>query len=209
MGMMEMLSVILALAMGILTVAVLYVQNLISTRNEGRGLLLKYNQKKLCSAMYEDAGEGQEKNGQAYLDNTENELLKILEAYHNQAIKQADIQFWFSIIAAVLGFALISVVIIWGEGETWYENVLQSLPGTIVEIISVLFIKQAKATRERATELFRELNYDNKIEMSIGIADSIDNADTKSEIKAKIALHIIDLDDVPVKEAHVSQDLMK
>lgn len=110
-------------------------------------------------------------------------------------LQQASIQFWFSIIASVLGFAFIFIIIFFEENKTWYEYILRSLPGAIVEVISVLFINQARETRERATNLFKELNYDNKIERSVDIANAIDNVDIKSDVKAKIALYIIGMND--------------
>lgn len=87
------------------------------------------------------------------------------------------------------------MIIFLEENNIWYEYILKTFPGVIVEIISALFISQAKETRERATNLFEELNYDNKIEKSVDITDAIENNDVKSAVKAKIALHIIGIND--------------
>lgn len=118
-----------------------------------------------------------------------------MELHHNQALKQADIQFWFSIFAAILGFVLIIIIILFSQSELWYEYIIRTIPSAIIEVISVLFISQARETRNRATDFFMELNYDKKIEKSIKIADSIERDEIKANVKSKIALHIIGINE--------------
>lgn len=188
----DIMSILLTAGTAFFGVVVSFVQYIISRKSEKKEIEIKYNVKNISSN--ENTKSGAINN----IENPnieENYLQRLLESYHNQALQQASIQFWFSIIASVLGFVFIFIIIFFEENKTWYEYILKSLPGAIVEVISVLFINQARETRERATNLFKELNYDNKIEKSVDIADTIDNSDVKSDVKAKIALHIIGMND--------------
>lgn len=192
----DIMSVILTIGTGLLGIVVSCLQYLISSRSEKKKIEIKYSARNINSSLHEDSDSGK------ISDNAENSniiqedyLHSLLEAYHNQALKQANIQFWFSIIASVLGFVFIFMIIFLGESNAWYEYILKTLPGVIVEAISALFISQAKETRERATNLFEELNYDNKIQKSVDIADTIENDDVKSAVQAKIALYIIGIND--------------
>lgn len=184
------ISILLTVGTAVLGIIVSFVQYIISRKIEKKEIEIKYN---INKNMNSNENSVNEKIENPIIE--ENYLHRLLESYHDQALQQASIQFWFSIIASVLGFVFIFVMIIFEENKTWYEYILKTLPGAIVEMISVLFINQAKETRERATNLFEELNYDNKIEKSADIADTIDNADIKSNVKAKIALHIIGMND--------------
>ncbi len=184
------ISILLTVGTAVLGIIVSFVQYIISRKIEKKEIEIKYN---INKNMNSNENPVNEKIENPIIE--ENYLHRLLESYHDQALQQASIQFWFSILASVLGFVFIFVMIIFEENKTWYEYILKTLPGAIVEMISVLFINQAKETRERATNLFEELNYDNKIEKSADIADTIDNADIKSNVKAKIALHIIGMND--------------
>jgi len=176
-------------------VVVLYVLNIISKRNEKAEIELKYNKKNINSLIHNNAVDGQEVSNEESSDSEENYLQKLLESYYNQALQQANIQFWFSIIAATVGFVFIYAVIFLEKGYTWSESLLKTFPAVAIEVVSSLFFKESKKTRERATNLFSELHFDNKVEKSVEIADTIEDTATKSDIKAKIALHIVGLDD--------------
>lgn len=134
------------------------------------------------------------------IDNNE-DISSLLESHHQQALSQSSIQFWFSLISAIVGFLfiifMIGYMIILNDSSKieWYDYILRSLPGTIIEAVSVLFFNQARETRDRATKFFRELNYQQQIAKSVSIADTIDDSTTKSNVKAKIALHIIGIED--------------
>lgn len=125
------------------------------------------------------------------------EISSLLREHHQQAILQSSIQFWFSLSAAVVGLVFIITMVLINNSSNmqWYEYILRVLPGTIIDTVSVLFFKQARETRERATEFFKELNYQQQISRSLDIANTIDNTFTQSFVKSRIALHIIGIDD--------------
>lgn len=118
-------------------------------------------------------------------------IYKFLNLHHKQALQQSNIQFWFSIIVSIIGFSFIILIVLLSENNEWYDYIFKIIPGTIIETISVLFISQARETRDKATRFFTELNYQKQIEKSIEVADSIEDAEIKATVKSKIALHII------------------
>lgn len=125
----------------------------------------------------------------------EKNIEDLIRTHHEQALTQAAIQFWTSLVASILGFVFIIIMIFLANGSQWYEYVLKILPGVIIETVSYLFFKQSSETRSRATEFLNKLRSDDQISKSIVIADSIDDTKLKSIIKAKIALHICGIKD--------------
>lgn len=125
----------------------------------------------------------------------EKTIADLIRTHHEQALTQASIQFWTSLVASIIGFIFIIIMIVVANGSHWYEYILKVLPGVIIEAVSYLFFKQSSETRSRATDFLNKLRNDEQISKSIVIADSIDNANLKSIIKAKIALHICGIKD--------------
>lgn len=128
--------------------------------------------------------------------NTKDKAIEeLIRSHHEQALSQASIQFWTSLIASIVGFLFIIFMMIFANNEQWYEYVLKVLPGAIIETVSYLFYKQASETRNRASDFLNRLRNDEQISRSIVIADSINNEELKSLIKAKVALHICGIND--------------
>lgn len=121
-------------------------------------------------------------------------IYELINLHHKQALQQSNIQFWFSIVAAIIGFVFIILIILLSKSNEWYDYIFKIIPGTIIEAISVLFINQARETRDKATKFFTELNYQMQIEKSVEIADTIERDEIRSEVKSKIALHIIGIE---------------
>lgn len=182
-------SIFVTLLVSILSLVIPFILYRINKGTEAKQLEIKYDLDKrfLIQADNKNCKINREKS----INIEESYLHKLLELHHNQALQQANIQFCFSIFAAILGFVLIIIIIIFGQSEMWYENIIKATPGAIIEVVSVLFISQARETRDRATDFFMELNYDRKIEKSIEIVNSIERDEIRADVKAKIALHII------------------
>lgn len=119
----------------------------------------------------------------------------LLEMHHQQALQQSKVQFWFSILASVIGFITIIISVFVSLNNNWYDYVLKSIPGIVTEAVSFLFFNQARETRDRATKFFRELNYDKQIAKSVAIADTIESEEVKSKVKSLIALRIIGINE--------------
>lgn len=114
----------------------------------------------------------------------------LIENYHKQALTQAGFQFWFSAIAAVFGLGFITMSLFFAESTNAYEKVVGSLPGVMINVIAVLFFKQAEQTRQRATDLYDRLRTDKEREVAIKLIEDIDDQNLKSIARAQLALKI-------------------
>ncbi|MBU1320663.1 MAG: hypothetical protein KKG33_02955 [candidate division Zixibacteria bacterium] len=113
----------------------------------------------------------------------------LINGYHEQALDQAKVQFWFSVVAASIGFTLIIY-----QGMNIDIDQLSTtakiLPGATIDAVAFLFFRQASATRQRATELYDRLRTDKKNSESVRLVSSIEDLRVRSAVKAQIALHM-------------------
>lgn len=123
-------------------------------------------------------------------DSKLDELIKI---YHEQALTQAKIQFWFSLIAAIIGFVVIICIFLFTQSTVWYEHIIRILPGGIIEAVSVLFFTQSRETRERGSDFLNRLRADRQYEKSISIVETITDETLRNKLKGEIALHLCDI----------------
>lgn len=123
----------------------------------------------------------------------DNELVQdLVTGYHQQALSQAKVQFWFSVIAATVGF----IFIIFSANSITLDqlsSVIKIVPGVIIDAVALLFFRQAEQTRERATALYDRLRADNQMRNAKAIVESIEDIQIKSAVKAQIALHMAGL----------------
>ena len=117
---------------------------------------------------------------------------ELVNGYHRQALSQAKVQFWFSVIAAVVGFVYILVAASRApDGNP--SAVLNVIPGVVIDGVAFLFFRQAEQTRERATALYDRLRQDRQIESAHEMVASIDDIHIRSLVRAQIALHMTGL----------------
>ena len=136
----------------------------------------------------------QERNGD------DEKLDNLIHNHHSQALSQSKIQFWFSLIAAVVGFIFIIIMVCLASTNVWYEYIVRILPGVIIEAVSVLFFSQSRETRERASDFLNRLREDKQYEKGIAIAESISDEKLKSILKAEIALRLCGITDINIFE---------
>ena len=124
----------------------------------------------------------------------------LIRGYHKQALEQARIQFWFSVVAATVGF----VWIIYSATKVdvaQLSTILNILPGATIDAVALLFFRQASETRQRATALYDRLRSDNERSQAIRLVESIDDVQVRSAVKAQIALHMAGLQPTPIELA--------
>lgn len=117
----------------------------------------------------------------------------LVSGYHQQALSQAKVQFWFSIFAASIGFAYI---LFSATGVTINElsSLMRILPGVVIDAVAALFFRQAEQTRQRATELYDRLRKDSQLSMAQKLMETIEDPRIKSATQAQIALHMAGLE---------------
>ena len=116
-----------------------------------------------------------------------------ISSYHQQAIDQAKIQFWFGVVAASIGF--IWILVIGSSGEIQgFQTLVRILPGIVVDSVSILFLRQAEDTRRRATELFDRLRKDKQMTEATALVSTISDQRLQSVVRAQLALHMAGLE---------------
>lgn len=122
---------------------------------------------------------------------------QLIHSYHGQALGQAQVQFWFSVIAALVGFGWI----LYAGSSIQPENlatISKTFPGIVMDAVAFLFFRQATETRQRATELYDRLRKDKQMAESSAIVTSIEDTRLRSAVKAQLALHMSGLEPKPI-----------
>ena len=123
----------------------------------------------------------------------EKELVEsLVNSYHQQALSQARVQFWFSVGAATVGFGYILYAATGIDSKSAVDY-MKVLPGVVIDAVAALFFRQAEQTRERATELYDRLRKDRQVSRAESMVASIEDSTIRSAVKAQIALHMAGL----------------
>lgn len=134
---------------------------------------------------------------------------ELISGYHRQALIQAGIQFYFSVVAAAVGFGIIIYTVLTKSASGEFELVLKTLPGVAMSSVAGLFFKQAAETRQRATELYDRLRTDNQMKEAITLINSIEDAKIKSIIKAQLAMSMAGLEYDPISMKDLMEELFR
>ena len=132
---------------------------------------------------------------------------ELISSYHRQALSQAGIQFYFSVVAAAIGFGIIMYMALTKSASGELELILKSLPGVAISSVAGLFFKQAGESRQRATELYDRLRTDKQLKGAVSLINSIDDVRIKSIIKAQIAMSMAGLKYDPISIADLIKEL--
>lgn len=121
---------------------------------------------------------------------------ELITNHHEQAIHEAKTQFWFSLMTSVAGFLIIIVSFFFPGSAEWYSKLVLTIPGVVMEAVSVLFFSQSKETREQSSDFLNRLREDRKFEKGIAIANTIADDTVKDKLLASIALNLCGIRDV-------------
>jgi hypothetical protein len=115
--------------------------------------------------------------------------------YHDQALNQAGVQFWFGIAATSLGFLLIISNGVFASSHSLPERLV---PGGIISSVAALFLKQSAETRRRATEFYDRLQGYEAQRESLKLVSTMSETRVQSVAQALLALHIAG---APIRDA--------
>jgi translation elongation factor EF-4 len=121
----------------------------------------------------------------------------LINNYHEQALGQTRAQFWFSVVAATIGFGWI----LYAGTEIKADNfvtISKVLSGMVMDAVAFLFFRQASKTRQRATELYDRLRRDKQMTESVKLVASIEDVRVRSAVKAQVAFHMAGLQPNPI-----------
>lgn len=111
----------------------------------------------------------------------------LMRNYHEQALAQAKVQFWFGIVAAIVGF-------IWVLFGGFFMNSISGLtriiPGTIVSAVAGLFLKQSREIRQRATDFYDRLHSYGRQRDALMLVAAISDAHVRGAAQTLLALHM-------------------
>ena len=90
-----------------------------------------------------------------------------MREYHAQGLSQSRVSFWFSLVFASLGFAIIALSVgiflqrVDNPNVGWLETagkpVFTLVAGTVIDAVSALFFVQSNKARQLMTEFFDKL----------------------------------------------------
>jgi hypothetical protein len=128
----------------------------------------------------------------------------LLTAYHALGLLQSRVMFWFSVVFASLGFALIALTVVVSATSSNPTldsgNVVSLVSGTIVEAVSGLFFVQSNRARALMSAFFDRLRSDKSVERALRLAEEIPNDLIRSRVKATLAFSLA--------EASLSDDVI-
>jgi hypothetical protein len=123
--------------------------------------------------------------------------IALMQEYHAQGLSQSRISFWFSLVFASLGFAIIALsigIFLQGSGpqSSWLETAGKPLftliAGTIIDAVSALFFVQSNKARQLMTEFFDKLRVDRKLDEALNLMKEIEDPTISNRIRGIIAL---------------------
>jgi ABC-type multidrug transport system fused ATPase/permease subunit len=126
---------------------------------------------------------GDDADRQEVFDQFSEQLYK----YYAQALAQAKLSFWFSMIFASIGF----FVIIMSGIDYAHDGsavIFKLASGTIVEAISALFYVQANKTQKSMLAFFEKLRLDKRYMDAMRYSKEISDDSLKSQTISKVVL---------------------
>jgi hypothetical protein len=115
-------------------------------------------------------------------------LRGLAHSYHSQALKQATVLFWFSLIAATLGLTLIAYTVITSLNITSASQPALKLGlSAITELVAGLLFRESATARQRATNFYDRLRLDLKETNAVDLINSIENSSIRDLIKVRLA----------------------
>jgi hypothetical protein len=126
----------------------------------------------------------------------------LMREYHAQGLSQSRVSFWFSLVFASLGFAIIalSIGLFLQENENSGGSVLDKVAsaskpiftlvaGTVIDAVSALFFVQSNKARQLMVEFFDKLRMDRKLDEALSLIDKIQDPIIASKVKSVVAMN--------------------
>ncbi len=126
--------------------------------------------------------------------NSTNFVLKQLEPNYEQVREQAQGWYRVSLVAAGIGFILVSVgvvTVIIGQNTA---GVITALTGIIPEAAAALFFVQSQKANKRIDVILAKLTEARDIQIAIGIVNSIDDLKEQDKLKAEVVRRVLQLE---------------
>ncbi len=117
-----------------------------------------------------------------------------LTNYYSQILTQSKISFWFSLIFASLGFAIIVVAAFLYTDGSGTATVAQFIAGVIMDAVAGLFFVQSRNAQKSMAEFFDKLRNDRLHMESRRLVDTVSNDKAKDALRLHLSLHYAGVD---------------
>jgi len=118
-----------------------------------------------------------------------------LALYYRQVLSQSKISFWFSLIFASLGFAVIVTAGFLYTGTNTGATVAQFIAGLVMDAVAALFFTQSRSAQKAMSEFFDKLRRDRQHLESRRLCESISNPLLQDVLRLQLALHYAEIED--------------
>lgn len=112
-----------------------------------------------------------------------------LANYYSQILTQSKISFWFSLIFASLGFAVIVVAAFLFQGAEIGSTAAQFAAGVIMDAVAGLFFVQSRNAQKSMGEFFDKLRNDRRQAESRALCEAIESPEARDALRVHLALH--------------------
>jgi hypothetical protein len=113
-----------------------------------------------------------------------------VDRFYADALLQSKVWFLASVLAALVGLAVIVWEVVQANGRPDLEAGLKAATGLLVEAVAALFYRQANATRKHAGDLLTSTQGDRRAETARQILSTIQDVERREEIAGRLALHL-------------------
>jgi hypothetical protein len=112
-----------------------------------------------------------------------------LTNYYSQILGQSKVSFWFSLIFASLGFAIIVVAAFLYTDGSGTATVAQFIAGIIMDAIAGLFFVQSHNAQKSMGEFFDKLRNDRLHMESRKLCDTVQDPAAQDALRVHLSLH--------------------
>lgn len=116
---------------------------------------------------------------------------EIIKQHNEQTLQRAKIQFWFSLVAATVGFFMAFYLASRSQGTSSFEQAIRFMPGFTLTLVAGLFFKQANQTNQQARAFFDQINLHDEKRKAIELVESINSEEKRDLAKARLAMIMV------------------
>jgi heme A synthase len=118
-----------------------------------------------------------------------------LARYYSQVLSQSRVSFWFSLIFASLGFAVIIGAAMLYSDKRNGSTIASFLAGVIIDAVAALFFVQSREAQKAMAEFFNKLRTDRESLESRKLCEIIGDPRAKDALRIHLALHLAGVSD--------------
>lgn len=112
-----------------------------------------------------------------------------LANYYSQILAQSKVSFWFSLIFASLGFAVIVVAAFLYKDTNAEATFAQFIAGIVMDAVAGLFFVQSRSAQKSMGEFFDKLRKDRAQVESRNLCEAIQSQQAKDALRVHLALY--------------------